>query len=93
MFSSPTIIDVQSICFRNKEISVEDDTKKYNSNVLHLLEIIDSARYYCDMSSDSSIEEVDITPIDTTNDKTFSSNICDVNVIRKFYAPLLLSTN
>ena len=45
------------------------------------------------MNSDHPKREVDITPIDSTNDKTCSSQIHDINVACNFYEPFFLYTN
>ena len=57
-----------SCVFKNKEISLEDDTNKDDSTVLSLLEVIDSSCDDCDIDSDHCKEEVDITPFHSTND-------------------------
>ena len=50
-------------------------------------ELIYIERDELDMNSDNDKEEVDITHIGSTNDKLCGSQIHDVNVVHKGYAP------
>ena len=86
------IIDTESLFFINVYILVEDDTNKDNSTALRSLKEIDSARDERDINWDNSKEELDITTIDSTNDKClvqkftvsmFSINLCTFPIIHQ----------
>ena len=65
-------------------MSVLDDPNADSSTHLHTLEAIDSSRDDIDMRSNHSKVKVDITPINSTNYTTCSSQNQDANIDHNF---------
>ena len=68
---------------------VLDDINKDNPAHQIQSEVIDRACYDIDMNSDNTEVEVDVTPIDSTNDKTCIYQNQYVNVVHNHYVPFL----
>ena len=68
---------------------VLDDINKDNPAHQIQSEVIDRACYDSDTNSDNIEGEVDVTPIDSTNDKTCIYQNHYVNVVHNYYVPFL----
>ena len=84
------IIDTKSNICISEEISFLNDINEGSFTHLCSLEVIESAHYDSDTNSDHIKVEVYITPLDSTNDTPFSSQIHYVNFVPNFYTPSLI---